>query len=111
MQNRRQFLLSGAGLAAASVMGSGMIASAQGAQMGNSSLPSQGEMTKRFLGKLQVSSIGLGVQNMSRTYQTTIPTRSEMHNIIRRAFDHGLTFYDAAEVYGPLEVERILGEG
>jgi len=67
---------------------------------------------KRKLGKsLEVSSIGMGVQNMSRTYQTTIPTRSEMHNIIRTAFDHGMTFFDAAEAYGPHEVERILGEG
>ncbi|WP_436108582.1 aldo/keto reductase [Massilia sp. LjRoot122] len=48
---------------------------------------------------------------MSRTYQTTIPSRPEMHNIIRTAFDRGVTFYDAAEAYGPHEVERILGEG
>ncbi|MCF7750801.1 aldo/keto reductase [Bacillus subtilis subsp. subtilis] len=64
-----------------------------------------------MLGTLDVSSVGLGVQNMSRTYQTTIPSRSEMHRIIRSAFDHGLTLYDAAEAYGPHEVERILGEG
>jgi aryl-alcohol dehydrogenase-like predicted oxidoreductase len=66
---------------------------------------------RRKLGSLEVSSVGLGVQNMSRTYQTTIPTRSEMFNIIRTAFEQGVTFYDAAEAYGPLEVERILGEG
>ncbi|MEN5367908.1 aldo/keto reductase [Stenotrophomonas sp. TWI273] len=66
---------------------------------------------RRTLGTLQVSSIGLGVQNMSRTYQTTIPSRTEMHRIIRAAFDRGMTFYDAAEAYGPHEVERILGEG
>jgi aryl-alcohol dehydrogenase-like predicted oxidoreductase len=48
---------------------------------------------------------------MSRTYQTTIPSRSEMINIIRTAFDRGVTFFDAAEAYGPHEVERILGEG
>lgn len=68
--------------------------------------------SKRKLGaSLEVSSIGLGVQNMSRTYQTTIPSRSEMHNIIRTAFDKGVTLFDAAEAYGPFEVERILGEG
>lgn len=66
---------------------------------------------RRMLGKLQVSSLGLGVQNMSRTYQTTLPTRTEMHRIIRAAFDRGMIFYDAAEAYGPHEVERILGEG
>ncbi|SDE02599.1 aldo/keto reductase [Riemerella columbipharyngis] len=66
---------------------------------------------KRNLGRLKVSGIGLSVQNMSRTYQTTIPNRKEMHRIIRSAFDAGVTFFDAAEAYGPFEVERILGEG
>ncbi len=68
-------------------------------------------LKRRRLGPLEVSTIGLGVQNMSRTYQTTIPSRPEMINIIRTAFDRGVTFYDAAEAYGPHEVERILGEG
>ncbi|WP_192179573.1 aldo/keto reductase [Mesorhizobium amorphae] len=66
---------------------------------------------RQKLGSLEVSSLGIGVQNMSRTYQTTIPTRPEMINIIRTAFDRGVTFFDAAEAYGPHEVERILGEG
>ncbi|RVT74867.1 aldo/keto reductase [Flavobacterium sufflavum] len=67
---------------------------------------------KRKLGNtLEVSIVGIGVQNMSRTYQTTIPSRPEMFNIIRTAFDKGVTFFDAAEAYGPHEVERILGEG
>ena len=48
---------------------------------------------------------------MSRTYQTTVPSRPEMINIIRTAYERGVTFYDAAEAYGPHEVERILGEG
>ena len=55
--------------------------------------------------------MGLGVQNMSRTFQTTVPYRPEMIKIIRAAFDNGVTFFDAAEAYGPHEVERILGEG
>ena len=48
---------------------------------------------------------------MSRKYETTVPYRPEMINIIRAAFDRGVTFFDAAEAYGPHEVERILGEG
>lgn len=64
----------------------------------------------RKLGKLEVSSIGLGVQNMHRTYQTTIPSRPEMINIIRKAYDNGITLFDTAEAYGPFECERILGE-
>jgi aryl-alcohol dehydrogenase-like predicted oxidoreductase len=47
---------------------------------------------------------------MSRTFQTTIPSRPEMHRIIRAAYDRGVTFFDTAEVYGPHESERILGE-
>ncbi len=66
---------------------------------------------RRRLGTLEVSAVGLGVQNMSRNYQTTVPYRPEMINIIRTAFDRGVTFFDAAEAYGPHEVERILGEG
>jgi len=66
---------------------------------------------RRRIGQLEVSAVGLGVQNMSRKYETTVPNRPEMLNIIRAAFDRGVTFYDAAEAYGPHEVERILGEG
>ncbi|MGV0961210.1 MAG: aldo/keto reductase [Limnohabitans sp.] len=67
-------------------------------------------MGRRKLGQLEVSSIGLGVQNMSRTYQTTIPARPEMINIIRTAYERGVTFFDTAEAYGPHECERIMGE-
>ena len=87
----------------------GQAAGAQGAAGQNANQSQQ--MARRRLGTLEVSAVGLGVQNMSRTYQQTIPTRSEMFNIIRTAFDRGITFYDAAEAYGPHEVERILGEG
>ena len=53
----------------------------------------------------------MGVQNMSRKYEATVFYRPEMINIIRAAFDRGVTFFDAAEAYGPFEVERILGAG
>ncbi|TDO22501.1 aldo/keto reductase [Pedobacter duraquae] len=66
---------------------------------------------RKLGGKLEVSNIGLGVQNMSRTYQTTVPSRPEMLRIIRAAYDNGVTLFDTAEAYGPFECERILGEG
>ena len=107
--NRRGLLLAAGGLAAAATVD---VASAQTAtQSAASAAASTSAIGRRKLGTLEVSSVGLGVQNMSRTYQQTIPTRAEMHNIIRAAFENGLTFYDAAEAYGPHEVERILGEG
>jgi aryl-alcohol dehydrogenase-like predicted oxidoreductase len=113
--NRRKFLFAAAGAAAAPMVGGTTFPAnaQQGVQgVGNGS---QGSSTatvrgRRKLGSLEVSSVGLGVQNMHRTYQTTIPSRPEMLNIIRTAFDRGVTFFDCAEAYGPHECERILGE-
>jgi len=96
---RRGFLLAAGSLAAIPLAGQAAAA------------PHPAPLGRRRLGQLEVSRIGLGVQNMSRTYQTTVPSRPEMHNIIRTAFERGVTFFDAAEAYGPHEVERILGEG
>ncbi len=111
MTHRRHALGAGIALATASLLAQGSAqAQGQAARGGKAPLKS-GSISRRKLGTLEVSSVGLGVQNMSRTYHTTIPTRSEMHKIIRTAFDHGVTFFDAAEAYGPHEVERILGEG
>ena len=107
---RRGFLAAGGGLATVPLLGvTGPQALAQATGSGSSAAYRMSG--RRKLGSLEVSSLGLGVQNMSRTYQTTIPSRPEMINIIRTAFERGVTFYDAAEAYGPHEVERILGEG
>lgn len=65
---------------------------------------------KRMLGKLEVSSVGIGVQNNSRKYTTETPYRPEQIELLRSAFDQGVTFFDCAEAYGPHECERILGE-
>src|ERR1044072_1252047 len=120
--NRRSFIaktiLAGAGVAAGSV---GLAASQNQAsaqtvrrknEPANNTKVASGPLPgRRRLGTLEVSAVGLGVQNMSRKDETTVPYRPEMINIIRAAFDHGVTFFDAAEAYGPHEVERILGEG
>ena len=108
--NRRELFKTGFVLAGGAMLPAGCKTSATAAG-GNTNSTKQPVITRRKLGgTLEVSSIGLGVQNMSRTYQTTIPSRTEMHNIIRTAFDRGVTLFDAAEAYGPFEVERILGE-
>lgn len=107
--DRRKFLLTGAGVAAGSLLSASLnAAQTQGRPPNPYDLSS---MERRKLGALEVSSIGLGVQNMSRTYVGTVPYKPEMINIIRTAYDKGVTFFDAAEAYGPFEVERILGEG
>ena len=107
---RRSFLLSVGSLAATPLLG-GIATQAFAQAAASSGQPAAEAIGRRRLGSLEVSSVGLGVQNMSRTYQTTVPSRPEMINIIRTAFERGVTFFDAAEAYGPHEVERILGEG
>ncbi|MEM7753007.1 MAG: aldo/keto reductase [Pseudomonadota bacterium] len=104
--SRRTFLTAGAAVTLSGFAGARAVAQTAAATT-NSPTRAEG---RRMLGALEVSSMGLGVQNMSRTFQTTIPKRTEMHNIIRTAFDEGITFFDTAEVYGPHECERILGE-
>ena len=107
---RRGFLGAAGSLAAISLLG-GRNAQASGQTAGARGSVAAQASGRRKLGRLEISSVGLGVQNMSRTYQTTIPYRPEMLSIIRAAFDRSVTFFDAAEAYGPHEVERILGEG
>jgi len=112
LPDRRTFLLAGAGVAAAALLPQ-VAAAAQvpaGQSAGGSAAQPAGPGRRR-LGSLEVSSLGLGVQNMSRKYDTSVPYRPEMIEVIRTAFDQGVTFFDAAEAYGPFEVERILGEG
>ena len=101
----RRTLLTGtaaAAAAAAVTLGAGR-AAAQSA----SPVPAPG---RRMLGGLEVSEIGMGVQNQHRTFHTLVPDRDDMIALIRTAFDEGVTFFDCAEVYGPFECERILGE-
>lgn len=73
----------------------------------NDKLPSQ-----RKLGNLTVSSLGLGCQGFGQNmYGVPQPSREQAVRIIRQAFDHGVTFFDTAEAYGPFESERVVGEG
>lgn len=68
-------------------------------------------MKTRFLGKdgLEVSSIGLGCMGFSQSYPPYIP-KEEAINVIRRAVELGVTFFDTAEVYGPYTNEELVGE-
>src|SRR5277367_2515393 len=69
-------------------------------------------MQKRKLGKngLEVSAIGLGCMGMSFAYGPP-KDKQEMISLIRKAVDLGVTFFDTAEVYGPLLNEELVGEG
>ena len=68
-------------------------------------------MHTRTLGQgLQVSAIGLGVMGMSQSYGPNPGDRDDMIAVLRSALDHGVTFFDTAEVYGPYDNEELLGE-
>ncbi|MDE3057147.1 MAG: aldo/keto reductase [Bacteroidota bacterium] len=68
-------------------------------------------MKKRQLGKsgLEVSALGLGCMGMSFAYGTP-PDKKEMIALIRSAYEHGITFFDTAEAYGPYINEELVGE-
>jgi aryl-alcohol dehydrogenase-like predicted oxidoreductase len=68
-------------------------------------------MDKRQLGKsgLEVSAIGLGCMGLSFGYGPATD-REQAIALIRAAFEHGVTFFDTAEVYGPFTNEELLGE-
>ena len=68
-------------------------------------------MQKRTFGNsnLEVSAIGLGCMTMSGGYSVS-PNRQEMIALIRAAVDHGVTFFDTAQVYGPFTNEDLVGE-
>jgi len=102
--NRRSFLRAAGAVAATTIAGP---ATAQESRGGTAKPLVSG---RRKLGKLEVSSIGLGCQDMTGGVYASAPNRADMIAIARAAHDRGVTFFDAAEAYGPLEVERILGE-
>jgi aryl-alcohol dehydrogenase-like predicted oxidoreductase len=68
-------------------------------------------MQKRKLGKagLEVSPIGLGCMGMSWSYGPP-KDKQEMIALIRAAVEREITFFDTAEVYGPLTNEELVGE-
>jgi aryl-alcohol dehydrogenase-like predicted oxidoreductase len=69
-------------------------------------------MQKRKLGSsnLEVSAIGLGCMGMSFSYGPPKDKR-EMISLLRSAVERGVTFFDTAEVYGPVTNEELVGEG
>jgi len=68
-------------------------------------------MHTRTLGQgLQVSAIGLGCMGMSQSYGPNPGSRDVMIGVVRSAVDLGVTFFDTAEVYGPYDNEKLVGE-
>jgi aryl-alcohol dehydrogenase-like predicted oxidoreductase len=68
-------------------------------------------MQKRSLGTrgLEVSALGFGCMGMSFSYGPPKDVK-EMTALLHAAVDRGVTFFDTAEVYGPLINEELVGE-
>jgi len=68
-------------------------------------------MQKRKLGRsaLEVSAIGYGAMGLSFGYGT-VADKNDAINLLRAAFDRGVTFFDTAEAYGPYTNEELIGE-
>jgi aryl-alcohol dehydrogenase-like predicted oxidoreductase len=68
-------------------------------------------MQKRKLGNsdLEVSALGLGCMGLSFGYGPAAD-KQEAISLIRSAVEKGVTFFDTAEIYGPLTNEELVGE-
>ena len=68
-------------------------------------------MQQRTLGNgnLVVSALGLGCMGMSFGYGPA-HDKQQMIALIRSAVEHGVTFFDTAEAYGPFTNEALVGE-
>ncbi|WP_018619787.1 aldo/keto reductase [Spirosoma luteum] len=68
-------------------------------------------METRSLGTsgLTVSALGLGCMGLSYGYGPATDKQNAI-NLLRAAFDRGITFFDTAEAYGPFANEELVGE-
>lgn len=66
-------------------------------------------MQQRTLGNLEVSALGLGCMGLSHGYGSAIE-RTAAIQLIRSAFERGITFFDTAQIYGPFINEEVVGE-
>ena len=68
-------------------------------------------MHTRTLGQgFEVSAIGFGAMGMSQSFGPNPGDRDDMIGVIRYAVEHGVTFIDTAEVYGPFDNELLVGD-
>ncbi len=104
--DRRQFIMAGLALAATSMFPSFAIGAPE----------KQPQMIPRrkLGGTLEVSALGLGCMVMSGIYgpprDKQPKDKQEMIRLIHAAVDRGVTFFDSAELYGPLTNEELVGE-
>jgi len=100
--SRRDFL------AGAAIVGASL-AVAPGAWAGTADERSENSLKSRRLGTLEVSELGAGCMSISANYGPPAD-RKQGVEVIRRAYERGVRFFDTAEVYGPFTSEELVGE-
>ena len=109
---RRSFLKTGAALGAG-LMAAPALISVQAGQSPISPNNFSPIKQRRKLGsgkhQIEVSALGLGCMGMSY-HRSFIPDKKVSLDLIRKAYDMGVTLFDTAEAYGPLKNEELVGE-
>ena len=67
------------------------------------------KMRKLGTAGLEVSALGYGCMGLSSAYGEP-PPHADAVQLIRDAFERGVTFFDTAEAYGPFANETLVGE-
>ncbi len=113
--DRRQFLFRGLGSALA-LGAAGPLSAAQpaaGKAAGSLNPSSASISTMRTLGTgaaaMQVTALGFGCMGLSYN-RGAVPPRPMQIALIREAYEHGVNFFDTAQIYGPLVNEELVGE-
>ncbi len=109
---RRNFLKTAAALAAISVMPP-IIKKSHAYVNAKDDIDTPLLTQKRTLGKgnaaMEVSALGFGVMGM--TYNRSAhPDKKQCIRLLHQAVDHGVTLFDTAIIYGPLNNELLAGE-
>jgi aryl-alcohol dehydrogenase-like predicted oxidoreductase len=72
--------------------------------------PMTKNIATRKLGQLEVSSLGFGNMTLSGGHYGPGVDKTTGIQMIRNAYEQGVTFFDTAEVYGPYVNEELVGE-
>jgi len=110
--NRRGFLVKSALTGAGLTFGGSIFASAANSSNQIKTSNTQklnSAMKKRKLGQLEVTELGFGCMNIAWAYGGATP-KKEAIQLIQRAYESGIRFFDTAEIYGPFYSEEMVGE-
>lgn len=108
--NRREFITKSAMAGTGLIFASTLLSSFTTKNTNNmENDKSKNSFKKRKLGSLEVTELGFGCMNIAWAYGQPTDKKKAIE-IIRKAYESGITFFDTAEVYGPFYSEEIVGE-